>query len=367
MRDKAAALVETAYAAALDDSLWEGWTSDLTTVMGCVCGNFFVLGSGDRPIERMFPIWRGVELVDEYRDHWWRFDPQVTRVASVRRSTIYRSQDHVDERDAHVADFCDWQRARGRFDHHIGLVAMLGEDERKGGVTLHRSVDDGPATPNHERALTAILPEVVRALRLGFQHQAMLAKGFWDGLAARGAGEAMLLIDERGAVIRATDPAAAVVTGGDGLRVTQNRLRAAAPAEDAGLSAIICRAIAPVAAVSGATRIHRPSGKRPYVVIAYPLVRRRRMLAPLEAAALIRILDPSRRTTGSPTLLRDAFGFTPREAELALLLVADHSVESAAAVMGIAVPTARVHLARLLTKTGTGRQADLGKLLLKLL
>ena len=365
--ERASKLIEKAYAAALDDSLWLDWTNDLTAALDCVCGNFFVLAGGDQTIERMFPIWRGVEMLDEYQAHWWQFDPQVTHVSSIRRPTIYRSQDHVDESIASVSDFCRWQRAKGHYDHHISLIATLGSEDRKGGVALHRSLEAGPATPDGERELRLILPDIARAFRLGFQHQALLATSFWEGVGARHAGEAVLLIDERGAVMRATDAALAITANGDGLTLTGSLLRSATPSDDTALTELIGRAIAPVAATSGATRIHRPSGKRPYIAVSYPLVRKRRVLAPLEAAALVRVVDPSSSTVGSAIPLQEAFGLTRREVELALLLIADHSVESAATVMAIAPPTARIHLARLLAKTGTSRQAELIRLIAKVL
>jgi DNA-binding CsgD family transcriptional regulator len=90
------------------------------------------------------------------------------------------------------------------------------------------------------------------------------------------------------------------------------------------------------------------------------------MLAPVEAAALVIIVDPSRPRPLDAALIRAAFDLTPREADVAVLLVTGHSVESAAAMLGVSLATARVHMRRLLAKTGSARQADLLLLLTRL-
>jgi DNA-binding CsgD family transcriptional regulator len=57
--------------------------------------------------------------------------------------------------------------------------------------------------------------------------------------------------------------------------------------------------------------------------------------------------------------LMQAFALTPRELTVLLALLKSPSIESAAAELGIEIPTARSHLHRIFAKTGTGRQAEL--------
>jgi DNA-binding CsgD family transcriptional regulator len=74
--------------------------------------------------------------------------------------------------------------------------------------------------------------------------------------------------------------------------------------------------------------------------------------------------DPRRRTGDPAGILHELFGLTRSEARLALLLVADCSVEEAAELLGITVATARGVLKTIFAKTGTNRQASLVRLLL---
>lgn len=74
--------------------------------------------------------------------------------------------------------------------------------------------------------------------------------------------------------------------------------------------------------------------------------------------------DPKWRSGDPASILNDLFGLTPSESKLALLLVADCSVEEAAGLLGITLATARGVLKSIFAKTGTNRQASLVRLLL---
>ncbi|MEJ0016047.1 MAG: hypothetical protein WDN25_05680 [Acetobacteraceae bacterium] len=61
------------------------------------------------------------------------------------------------------------------------------------------------------------------------------------------------------------------------------------------------------------------------------------------------------------------YGLTPGETRLIGLLAADHSLDEAAAALGVARTTARTHLRHIFEKTGTRRQSQLMKLVLSAL
>jgi DNA-binding CsgD family transcriptional regulator len=76
------------------------------------------------------------------------------------------------------------------------------------------------------------------------------------------------------------------------------------------------------------------------------------------------LCDPRRRAGEPIPVLRELYGLTQSETRLALLLLADCSVEEAAELLGITVGTARGVLKTIFAKTGTNRQASLVRLLL---
>jgi DNA-binding CsgD family transcriptional regulator len=56
------------------------------------------------------------------------------------------------------------------------------------------------------------------------------------------------------------------------------------------------------------------------------------------------------------------YAITPAESRVMQLLVQGMAPAEAAEALGISLPTAKTHLARLFDKTGTSRQADLVRL-----
>ena len=56
------------------------------------------------------------------------------------------------------------------------------------------------------------------------------------------------------------------------------------------------------------------------------------------------------------------YAITPAESRVMMLIVQGMTIAETADVLGISLPTAKTHLARLFDKTGTSRQADLVRL-----
>jgi DNA-binding CsgD family transcriptional regulator len=362
MQPSLQSFVDGAWRAALDETLWEDWARDLARALGGDCAYFVVLRDADLSIQRFLELMPRAGLLDEYLSGWAALDPQVPVAGRVTRSSIYVDTEHLDYSRPEVAEYMAWQKGHG-FLHHMTAVVPMAKTGLRIGLPIHRATDAGPTPPEQRQRLEDIFPQIARAMRLGFEHGSLLQNAFWDGIMARATDSAALLLDERGRMLRMTDAALDIIEAQDGMMLRHGRLLCAEPGEAARLEAMIGRATAAASPLSGAIQISRPSGRTPYVTVAYPIARQGRMMAAAEATALIVLIDRVRSTALSPRLLAEAFGLTPREAELAALLGRDHSIESAAASMRIALPTARLHLRRILGKTATNRQSELVSLL----
>ncbi len=111
----------------------------------------------------------------------------------------------------------------------------------------------------------------------------------------------------------------------------------------------------------GVLAIPRPSGRMPYLLGAQPLAARE--VEEEAAASGIRILlfvtdSEEKPVLHSPTL-KQAFGFTAKEAELASLLCQGASLMDAAPLMGVARSTVRRHLEQIFRKSNVRSQAEL--------
>ncbi|WP_375250103.1 helix-turn-helix transcriptional regulator [Sphingomonas sp.] len=357
-------LVDGAYRAALDDSLWADWAWDAARLLGGVCGTLNVVEAPGRIIHQTFAH-ENIQAVERYVDeNIARFDPQILHVAGLGASCVYTDTDHADRTDTNTAEYFAWQASNGKLNHYVTAVARLNGGTHCAGLSIHRHVHDGATSEQSRRIMHRILPDIERSFELGFLHAEKLSAAYWDGILIQ-RSEPALLLDEYGRILRFTPAMERLLAAGDGIGCAQGHLTAARGASPFDLDRFVAALVAGEPAPQ-TVRLQRPSGKSPYIVTGYPLPRSARVLAPLEAAALVTIVDPAFFAVSTTQQWRAAFRLTMREAELARMLLEGHSLESASESLDIAIGTARVHLRNLFAKTDTNRQGDLIRLLTRL-
>jgi len=192
---------------------------------------------------------------------------------------------------------------------------------------------------------------------------------YWQGY-VDSAMEAAALVDAAGRIVCTTAAFDRIAGDGDGVRIAgvipHARLYSATAGEQMRLDAALARAIARTAPLPSATRCSRLSGRSPLIVIVRPIPWATRLLQGNDGAAVLSLVDPNDRPAPAPALWREAFNLTPCEAALAALLMAGHSVESAAATRNCRPATLRVHLRGIFAKTDVSRQSDLIALLARI-
>jgi DNA-binding CsgD family transcriptional regulator/PAS domain-containing protein len=225
--------------------------------------------------------------------------------------------------------------------------------------------DFGPA----EKKLLALLhPHFERALVIHsrMEGQRATARAFTDVLDRLNAAVVMLYADGR--ISFANKAADAILRAGDGLLCRAAGLRALARDDDAQLRRAIELAIksrSPQQATNMCT-IARPSGRRPYQLIAAPISREAVLAPSMSAGAMIFIIDPDASQTVPVERIARLLHLTPAEARLAAALAAGASLAEYAERASITPSTARWTLKQVLAKTGTEKQSALIALLLKM-
>jgi DNA-binding CsgD family transcriptional regulator len=146
----------------------------------------------------------------------------------------------------------------------------------------------------------------------------------------------------------------------DGITLAGGRIKIEGAERQAALTVLIDKARA---GEPGEMALQRPSGRRPLDLFLRPVDP---PIDPHEASAdtslrgvALFIVDPDRQPPQSHGLLREAFGLTRTEAEIARRLASGASIEEIAAATHTSVGTARNHVKRVLAKTRTSRQAEL--------
>jgi DNA-binding CsgD family transcriptional regulator len=176
-----------------------------------------------------------------------------------------------------------------------------------------------------------------------------------------------LLVDREGRVLKMNRAAQAIVQRCDGLSMRGGMLEASDGQAAVTLREAIRRAsdgeVQSAAAVGGIVHLSRARA-RPLTVILVPIhhgLPGHSVDPGVLVALLIPEVEVGRQKSGQ--FLRDLYGLTQREADIAADLLQGHRVSDIARLRELSVNTIRTHLKRLLEKTGTTRQADLLRVL----
>lgn len=243
-----------------------------------------------------------------------------------------------------------------------GTRLWLTEDQQPVLLTLERSAAAGQFSPTDLADLGQVRADLVRALSLtrtlGFRRlDAMLVA--WETI-----DRAVALLDGAGRLIRATRTFSAAI--GDGLMLRENRLEAIDDQDTSALAAALHAAARRTSPAGGrrslSLAIRRPSRRPPLVLDILPVPENWETTL-IGARVLVHMRDLARAVQAQADLLRSAFSFSPREAELATLLTRGLDLSEAAEELGVTRPTVRSQLAALFSKTGTHRQVELVALL----
>jgi DNA-binding CsgD family transcriptional regulator len=354
--------IEALYAAALDPAEWTRALREVSACLEAVASCVFVTDrSGSRVVH-----WTGIGLEfgeDEYREHYVAIDPRRQFAEQNPATRIHYDRMLIDERGMNRNEFYAWQeRHPERLRYFIGGRAEVDTDH-SGFAAFHWSRGHGHADAADVRLFTRLAPHFERALqlshRLGIAERREAAMtGLFERLA-----QAVVLVDRTGRVVSVNDAANAIISADDGLAVTARRVILRNGVDDAALQKVIGDAVTPPGA-GGFAVAARPSGRASYVLLVTPLPQKSSLLSLNAAAAAVFITDPERRRELPEEVLIRLFRFTRAEAALAIRVVTGMNLKQAADDLAITINTARLHLQRVLNKTGTHRQSDLVRLLL---
>ena len=269
--------------------------------------------------------------------------------------------------------YCDFGRRLG-LRYVVGTVAPLGE----AGVMpigLHRPDGAEPFGERERRLLEQILPHLRRALQLRHRLKAAELEAGLSALDALPFGA--LVVDAEMRVLLANLAAENLAARGVGLELKREiwlgggkavSVRAARRAEGAMLASLV-RSTALGGAPGGALRLHDAAGAPALAASVAPLPKR---LAGGPGSGTGRVFGQAlillRDLAAAPApprigVLRDLFGLTRAEAEVAQALAGGASKRAVAAERGSRESTVRTHVRAVLGKTGAANLRDLERML----
>jgi DNA-binding CsgD family transcriptional regulator len=287
-----------------------------------------------------------------YIAHYGALDPRVARLDSMAPGEMLVCTEHFDDRYVSRSEFYqDFLLPSG--GRYVAGGKLCDDGTRAAIIGIHRGADRGPFDTAGLTRIRLLLPHLRRAIQI---HQGLEATATEAGLLRAALDRlslGVLLVDAQASIILLNAYAEAMLRRADGLFSARGRLAARAPDDHQALLAAIHRS-------GGSLAVRRAETSQPLLLVAAPLsAGSASRFAYRRSAVLLLVRDPADRAAPPETALQVLFQLTKREAAVASLLAAGHSLDEAAARLAIARETARVHLRRVFDKTETRRQGEL--------
>jgi DNA-binding CsgD family transcriptional regulator len=231
---------------------------------------------------------------------------------------------------------------------------------------IFRHERDGIADDHARRRMRAVAPHVQRAALIESSFAAKTAENTAYTALLDGLGAALFLTRPGGLVVHANAPAHELLARARVAHAPGGRLALRDPAANRALAAALA------ACEGGDNAVDRRAVSIPltsdngecHVAHVLPLTSgvRRQAGHFFGAAAAVFMRRVAIDMAQSPETVARHFRLTPSELRVLLAMLESGSVAEVAAALGISVPTVKTHLGAIYGKTGTGRHADLVKL-----
>jgi len=360
-------LVEIVYKAAEDTTLWPKFLQRVSALMNATVGTLEVYNESQRSGNIEVSVNVDPEFLRDYASHFasknpWHkggstrlpLDKAVTGNMWVADDVLFRSEFYQ-----------DFMKYVGAF--HLAGGMLLESSGHNTSLSFFRPRTDEAFGPEELALLNVLLPHIKQALHL--HHRIGAAEG-----GRRAIAEALdriplgvIVVDDCTRILATNRRAAEILAEKDGLASERDGLQASVPSQTAALRNLV----AAVAVTSKGRGLHpggvltlkRPSLKEPLSARVIPVPLYTCLADHAKAAAVVFVSDPDARTTVNH--LAVLYSLTPAEERLTSMLIEGYTLDELAAALQVSRNTAATQLKSVFQKTGTRRQADLVRLLLR--
>jgi DNA-binding CsgD family transcriptional regulator len=358
-------LIGDIYDASLDATLWPYAFEGIRNFLGDCTATLISQNAITKNVDIQFMLGHDQRYIDLYLERYFKINPLFPPAMFL---DIERTQTVSDV--VPLQEFCrsrfarEWLAPQGICDSVFSTV-----EKSPIGCTVFmtmRRMSDGFCDDDMRRRFGLILPHVRRAMLIGnvIDRHKVEAAALADSLDELASG--MFIVNATGRIVHANASGYAMVAEAKVLRAPSGRLSANDPAADQALLDIFTAAGGGDAALGRrgvAVPLRARDGER-YVAHVLPLTSGARRKAGISygAVAAIFVRRAALDLPSPPVVIAQEFRLTPAELRVLFFIIDSGAVSEVAEVLGISEATVRTHLHRLFEKTGTGRQADLVKL-----
>jgi len=353
--------VERSFAdAAIEPALWGSAMDVIAAETGSVGSILFPMRGGTLPITPSSDsVQRSIEVY--FRDGWYARDERFNAFDTMLRNGVADDFAFIspDQMKRHPY-FQEFLRPQGL--QFFGGVKMAA-DEDLWCVSIQRSIQQGPFSPNEMRKLAALSKRIASAAALARAIGAVAANAAVEAIEL--STSAVALLNRNGEILRLNRAAESL------LSPELNTLNRRLVSRDQNATKALDRALHELlwtrtnAALMPPVALPR-RGKRP--ILAYP-VKLSTVSASIfaDCQAILVLVDLEQRPRPPQEALHSSFALSPAEARIAVRIGAGEQLSSIADELGISKETARQQLASVFQKTNVNRQAELVSLLASLL
>lgn len=357
------ATIEAVYGAGLDATRWPEALASISRTVGGIAATLEVFDRRPPTLTEFHSF--GLPPANElaYIDEFSALNPRIPTLINGKPGDLVTDYSVMGERamngNAFYADFL------GPVGYRYFVGGILTVDEREASLfSVQRATTQGHVDNSNMARMATLLPHVRRAFSVSRWLRGAAGKisAFEHALDWLNDGAALLRKD--GHVLYANEAFQAIVRRHDGLRIVRGAVELAAPHARARLAA----ALAAIARLGGGALgdlkhsdfpAPRRSDMPPYIVSLRPLGGTRMSPHQHDAVAILFVRDPLGRNPAAARMLRELFGFTEAEANLAQALQSGTLLEDYARENAVTLNTVYTHLRRIKEKTGCSRIAKL--------
>jgi DNA-binding CsgD family transcriptional regulator len=358
-------ITDLVYAAALDETLWPEVMARLADLVGGGAGAFVRKNITNGQGRAVYSRIDSAAFVD-YFGHFAQRNPLAAAIGPRGAGTVLIDWQSVPKAELMRSDYYnDFLRPR---DIHgvLGLVLWRDGDD-VAVMSLTSTPRHGDFLTEDAARLLPFLPHLRRAvdfsrrLPTGFPLAAELSPVIdtWP--------DALFLVEANGRLRYANRAAEAILNRQDGLSLVHGRLSAPELAAARRLQIAIHGASVPEAGAAGSSlALPRGPEQRPYAVLVMPARDGQGLLGAQSGRVILMVIDLDAERHPPAATLMETFGLSRAQVSVATLLADGHDLREISETLKLSPHTVRRHLADIMARTETNRQAQLVRLMARL-
>lgn len=360
-------LVDRIYSATIDQTLWPEFLQDFADSVRGTRTAIFVHDTRSNDGNLVWTARVDPAYIKLYNEYYHEKNLWVIRSApTLKPGKVVNSPEMCPESDVLRSEyFADFLQPQDIFHNFGGTIIQ--ENSTSAIITVMRQNGVEPFGQDEINLLASLMPHLQRAFSIqhvlrATRQEFRASTEIFDCL-----DFGIVIVDRQRRPVYANRLAERLLKHGDGLTVSGGELKAATLRESDALRQLIASAVSAATCRSlnagDVMVVMRPSLGIPMAIQVCPIRWGVELCGMASAKALILIRNSETHPSLSDILLRKLYGLTSSEARLAIMISSGTTVQEAARILSISMNTARTHLKRIFSKTGTSRQAELVRVL----